>query len=65
MASHMNNEEGFLKRRNLVETKYIHVPRFLLLAQGAVVLDCQIWVQLVDVVALLLDSWSFNECKSS
>jgi len=65
MASHMNNEQGFLNRRNLVETKYIHVPRFLLLAQGVVVLDCQIWVQLVDVVALVLDFWSFNECKSS
>jgi hypothetical protein len=65
MASHMNHKEGFLSRRNLGETKYIHVPRFLLLAQGAVVLDCQIWVELVDVVALVLDSWSFSRCKSS
>jgi hypothetical protein len=65
MASHMNHEEGFLSRRNLGETKYIHFPRFLLLAQGFVVLDCQIWVELVDVVARVLDSWSFSRCKSS
>ncbi len=61
----MYHEEGFLSRRNLGETKYIHVPRILLLAHGAVVLDCQIWVELVDVVALVLDSWSFSRCKSS
>ncbi len=61
----MYHEEGFLSKRNLGETKYIHIPRFLLLAQGAVVLDCQIWVELVDVVAPVLDSWSFSRCKSS
>jgi hypothetical protein len=61
----MNHEEGILSRRNLGETKYIHVPGFLLCAQGAMVLDCQIWVELVDVVALVPDSWSFSRCKSS
>jgi hypothetical protein len=35
------------------------------LAQGTIALDFQIWVELVDMVELVLDSWSFSRCKSS
>ncbi len=47
----------------LVQYQFLQQPT--LWVQGTIALDFQIWVELMDVVELVLDSWSFSRCKSS